>query len=59
MGFLVEPEAYDAAAERVLTLLKDPNLCAEFGNAGREHVRGKFLIPRLLLDWLNVMKELV
>jgi len=58
MGFLVEPEAYDAAAERVLTLLKDSNLCAEFANAGREHVRGKFLIPRLLLDWLNVLKEL-
>jgi len=58
MGFLVEPEAYDAAAERVLTLLKDSNLCAEFANAGREHVRGKFLIPRLLLDWLNVLREL-
>lgn len=58
MGFLVEPGAYDAAAERVLALLKDPNLCAEFGNAGREHVRNKFLIPRLLLDWLNVLKEL-
>ena len=41
-----------------MTLLKDPNLCAEFGNAGREHVRNKFLIPRLLLDWLNVLKEL-
>ena len=58
MGFLVEPEAYDKAAERVLTLLKDPNICAEFGNAGREHVRNRFLIPRLLLDWLNVLKGL-
>lgn len=57
-GFLVEPESYDAAAERVLTLLKDPHLCAEFGSAGREHVRNRFLIPRLLLDWLNVLKEL-
>ena len=58
MGFLVEPEAYDDAAERVLTLLKDPNLCVEFGNTGREHVRSKFLIPRLLLDWLNILREL-
>ena len=58
MGFLVEPEAYNDAAERVLTLLKDSDLCAEFGNAGREHVRKKFLIPRLLLDWLNILKEL-
>jgi len=58
MGFLVEPEAYDDIADRVLTLLKDSNLCAEFGNAGREHVRENFLIPRLLLDWLNVLEEL-
>jgi len=41
-GFLVEPEAYDDAAERVLTLLKDPSLSAEYGNAG----------------WLNVLKDL-
>ena len=57
-GFLVQPEAYDEAAGRVLTLLNDPQLGNEFGNAGREHVRKHFLIPRLLLDWLNVLKEL-
>lgn len=57
-GFLVQPEAYSEAAARVLTLLKDPQLGAEFGNAGREHVRKQFLVPRLLLDWLNVLNDL-
>lgn len=57
-GFLVQPEAYNEAAGRVLTLLKDPQLGAEFGNAGREHVRKHFLVPRLLLDWLNVLNDL-
>jgi trehalose synthase len=57
-GFLVQPEAYDEAAERVLTLLKNPSLGAELGNAGREHVRKHFLVPRLLLDWLNVLNDL-
>lgn len=57
-GFLVQPEAYDEAAACVLKLLKDPQLGVEFGNAGREHVRANFLIPRLLLDWLNVLNQL-
>jgi len=57
-GFLVEPGDYDAAADRILRLLKDPNLRAEFGEAGREHVRRHFLIPRLLHDWLRVIGEL-
>ncbi len=57
-GFLVEPEDYDQAAKRVLTLLKDPALRTELGCAGREHVRKHFLIPRLLLDWLNILNKL-
>jgi len=57
-GYLVTPGDYDEAAGRILALLKDPQLRSEQGQAGREHVRGQFLIPRLLLDWLNVLKDL-
>jgi len=57
-GFLVEPGDYDAAADRIVRLLKDADLRHEFGHAGREHVRCRFLIPRLLFDWLNVIGEL-
>jgi trehalose synthase len=57
-GFLVPPEDYDAAAARILTLLRDPELRAELGKAGHEHVRQHYLIPRLLLDWLKVFRDL-
>jgi trehalose synthase len=57
-GYLVQPGAYDEAAERIVALLRDSALRAEFAEAGREHVRRNFLIPRLLLDWLNVFKDL-
>lgn len=59
MGYLVQPQAYDDAAKQVLKLLRDPEHRQECGEAGREHVRKNFLIPRLLLDWLKTFKELV
>jgi len=58
-GFLARPKDYDAIAERVLTLLKDRKLAAELGQAGREHVRRNFLMPRLLLGWLKLLAEVV
>jgi len=57
-GYLVAPGDYEAAAERIATLLNDGALRETLGAAGREHVRQQFLIPRLLHDWLCVFKEL-
>jgi trehalose synthase len=58
MGFLVQPQAYDEAAEKIVNLLRDPEFSRACGVAGREHVRKHFLMPRLLLEWLNVFGEL-
>jgi len=58
-GFLVHPMDYAAAAERILKILADPNLGAELGSNGREHVCAHFLMPRLLYDWLNLLGEIV
>ncbi len=58
VGYLVRPGDYDTAAERVVTLLEDAASRTELGIAGKEHVRSNFLIPRLLLDWLNLLREL-
>ena len=58
-GFLVSPGDYEAAAERVLTLLRDEELRRRFGERGKEHVRANFLITRLLRDWLSLMAELL
>lgn len=56
-GFLVDYADYDAVAERVLQILGDPDLGVELGREGREHVRKNFLMPRLLLDWLQVLAK--
>jgi trehalose synthase len=58
-GFLVEPGDYETAAGRVFSLLRQADLRAELGQAGREHVRRNFLLPRLLLDWLNLLGEVI
>ncbi|HAZ30999.1 TPA: glycosyl transferase family 1, partial [Candidatus Acetothermia bacterium] len=57
-GYLVEPEDYDGAAALVVKLLGDPDLRRRIGAQGREHVRQHFLMPRLLLDWLDLLAEL-
>lgn len=58
VGYLVQPGDYDAASERILRILRDPTLGAELGGNGKEHVRDHFLIPRLLLDWLELLSEI-
>lgn len=53
-GYLVS--SVDECAERVLELLRDPELSADFGRRGRETVRSSFLMTRLLeehLVWFN------
>jgi trehalose synthase len=42
-------------ADRVLQLVADPGLAIELGQAGREHVRERFLVTRLLEDELGLM----
>jgi len=58
-GFLLEPEDYDGFADAVLKLLKDDELARRMGQAGREKVREKFLITRLLEDYITLMGELI
>ncbi|MBC7093818.1 glycosyltransferase [Candidatus Bipolaricaulota bacterium] len=58
-GYLVEPGDYDGAAAQVVKLLQDPELRHKLGSQGQAHVREHFLMPRLLLDWLRLLAELV
>jgi trehalose synthase len=51
-GYLVNSP--EECADRVLRILREPELGKQLGRAGKEHVRRHFLTPRLLLDWLNV-----
>jgi trehalose synthase len=48
-----------ACANRIVALLKDPTLAALIGNAARESVKQKFLMPRVLYDYLQLLSRLL
>lgn len=55
-GILVD--SVDECARAVRELLQDKDRAAALGEAGRDRVRERFLIPRLILDELTVMASL-
>jgi trehalose synthase len=56
-GLLVDTTSECAAA--CLTLLEDPVAAHAMALAGKEHVRKRHLMPRLLRDWLLLITRLV
>ena len=52
-GFLVE--SVDEAAERIVRVLKDPGLRRTLGEKAKETVRARFLMTRLMENWLDLM----
>ena len=55
-GFLVSSP--EEAAKRIIQLIKNPELAEEMGIAARQTVKEKFLMPRLLRDYLKLFHEL-
>ena len=55
-GFLVS--SVEECAQRSLEILQDPGLGRRLGLAGKESVRRRFLMPRLLRDWLELFDQL-
>ncbi|MBV9605040.1 MAG: glycosyltransferase [Solirubrobacterales bacterium] len=55
-GFLVS--SVSECAQRSLEILGDPGLGKRLGRAGKEAVRKRFLMPRLLRDWLSLFERL-
>ena len=55
-GFLVS--SVEECAQRALEILRDPGLGKKLGRAGKESVRQRFLMPRLLRDWLALFETL-
>jgi glycosyltransferase involved in cell wall biosynthesis len=49
-GYLVEPGDIDAAAERLAVLASDPKLRRRLGESGRERVRERYSVDRLVDD---------
>ncbi|HEX6229105.1 MAG TPA: glycosyltransferase [Solirubrobacterales bacterium] len=46
-------------AEAVRHLLEEPTEARQLGSAGRRRVREEFLVPRLLLDQLTLLKDIL
>lgn len=58
-GFLVNPNDIEGFADRIIEILKSPNLAKEMGKKGKEMVRKKFLITRLLSDYLDILNYMM
>lgn len=56
-GILVD--SVESCAAAIVELLRQPERARELGERGRERVREHFLLPRLLLNQLALMRELV
>jgi len=52
-GFLVD--SVEQAAERIVQVIKEHKLRERLGERARESVRRRFLMPRLLEDWLDLI----
>ena len=55
-GYLVD--SVEGCAKRVVELLRDPDLCARMGRAGRARVLERFLSLREIEDYLRLMVRL-
>lgn len=58
-GFLVEPHDTEGFAERILKILQDPRLAKKLGEKAKETVREKFLLTRLLMDYLDLLDGVI
>jgi trehalose synthase len=56
-GYLVDSP--EEAAKYIVDLVRNPNNAAKMGKAGREAVRRRFLLPRLIRDELRLWVSLV
>jgi trehalose synthase len=58
-GFLVDPHDVEGFADRIVTILRDPKLAEDLGHEGTETVREKFLMTRLINDYLDLFTDLL
>jgi trehalose synthase len=58
-GFLLEPNDTKGFADRIVHLLQNPKDREHLGQNGKETVRKKFLITRLLSDYLYMLNSIM
>lgn len=57
-GFLIPPLSPELLADRILDLYQDQRKAAAMGRKGRERILEKFSLQKMLLNYLNLYKEL-
>ena len=58
-GFLVEPHDRNGFADRIIQILQNPDMAKQMGKKGKEIVREKFLITRHILDYLELLNDVM
>ncbi len=58
-GFLLAPKDTEGFADRIIHLLKNPEDVKAMGQKAKETVREKFLITRLLSDYLYMLNSII
>ncbi len=58
-GFLFEPYDNNGFAQKIVELMKKPELARKIGKNGRETVRQNFLVTRILKDYLDLFNEIL
>lgn len=58
-GYLLKPKDLDGFAEKIVYLIKHPKEAKKLGQGGIENVRKKFLITRLLSDYLDMLNAVI
>lgn len=58
-GFLVEPDDVNGCADRVIEILQNKKLAEEIGKNARRSVIDKFLMTRLLTNYLDLITEIL
>ena len=58
-GFLLEPTDVEGFADRIIRILKNPAEGKRLGDNATETVRRKFLITRLLSDYLDMLNSIL
>ncbi len=58
-GFLLPPNDDQGFADRIIEILKQPELGEEMGKKAKEFVRERFLVTRLLGDYLDLLNDIM